>query len=80
VAKPATQRPRLPSTGRLGLVEKAAPAHLARLGWDNDAHVELLWSLSRSPDADVALYTMVRLSEALGADWPHLNDALLADR
>ena len=80
MAKPATQRPRLPSTGRLGLVERAAPAHLARLGWDNDAHVELLWSLSRAPDADVALHTMVLLSEALGADWPHLNDALLADR
>ncbi len=70
----------MPSTGRLGLVEKAAPAHLARLGWDNDAHVELLWSLSRAPDADAALHTMVRLSEALGEDWPHLNAALLTDR
>jgi glutamate-ammonia-ligase adenylyltransferase len=80
VAKPATQRPRMPSTGRLGLVEKAAPAHLARLGWDNDAHVELLWSLSRAPDADAALHTMVRLSEALGEGWRHLNGALLTDR
>jgi glutamate-ammonia-ligase adenylyltransferase len=70
----------MPSTGRLGLVEKAAPAHLARLGWDNDAHVELLWSLSRAADADAALHTMVRLSEALGEDWPHLNAALLTDR
>ena len=55
VAKPATQRPKLPSVGRLGLVEPTAPADLARLGWNTDAHVELLWSLSRAPDADAAL-------------------------
>lgn len=66
--------------GRLGLVEKSAPGHLARLGWDSDAYVELLWSLSRAPDADAALRTMVRLSEALGEDWSHLNAALLTDR
>ncbi|WP_167100648.1 bifunctional [glutamine synthetase] adenylyltransferase/[glutamine synthetase]-adenylyl-L-tyrosine phosphorylase [Mycobacterium sp. DL592] len=80
VAKPATQRPRVPSVGRLGLVERNAAADLAALGWDTDAHVELLWSLSRSPDADVALRTMVRLAEALGPDWQQLNSALLKDR
>ncbi len=80
VVKPATQRSRVPSAGRLGLVDATAPAHLARLGWDDDAHVELLWSLSRAPDADAALHTMVRLAEALGADWPHLAEALLKDR
>lgn len=80
MAKPATQRPVVPSVGRLGLVEPTAPADLAILGWDTDAHVELLWSLSRAPDADAALRTMVRLAEALGSDWPTLNSALLADR
>ena len=80
MAKPATQRPKLPSVGRLGLVEPSAPADLNRLGWNTDAHVELLWSLSRAPDADVALKAMVRLAEASGNDWDELNHALLEDK
>ena len=80
MAKPATQRPRVPSVGRLGLVEASAPANLATLGWDTDAHVELLWSLSRAPNADTALHAMVRLSEALGTQWHQLDAALLTDR
>jgi len=78
--KPATQRPKLPSAGRLGLVQPAATADLARLGWDTERYVELLWSLSRAPDADVALRAMVRLADALGKDWQHLDAALLTDR
>lgn len=66
VAKPATQRPKLPGVGRLGLVEPRAQADLDSLGWNTEAHVELLWSLSRAPDADTALKALVRLSEALG--------------
>ena len=77
VSKPATQRPKLPGVGRLGLVEPTASADLSRLGWNTDAHVELLWSLSRAPDADAALRTMVRLADALGSDWPELNALLL---
>ncbi len=73
MAKPATQRPKLPSVGRLGLVEPTGPGDLDRLGWNTDAHVELLWSLSRAPDADAALRTMVRLAEALGDGWDELN-------
>jgi glutamate-ammonia-ligase adenylyltransferase len=80
VAKPATQRPKLPSVGRLGLVDAQAPADLDRLGWNTDAHVELLWSLSRAPDADTALQAMVRLADALGTDWDELNQALTKDR
>jgi glutamate-ammonia-ligase adenylyltransferase len=80
VAKPATQRPKLPSVGRLGLVEPTAPADLDRLGWNTDAYVELLWSLSRAPDADNALRTMVRLADAVGRDWDELNQALVKDR
>ena len=78
--KPATQRPTLPSVGRLGLVAPTARDDLDRLGWNTDAHVELLWSLSRAPDADEALRAMVRLSEALGAGWAELNRALVADK
>ena len=66
--------------GRLGLVEPTAAADLTRLGWDTDSHVELLWSLSRAPDADVALQTMSRLADALGDEWRQLNSALLKDR
>jgi glutamate-ammonia-ligase adenylyltransferase len=80
VAKPATQRPKLPGVGRLGLVEPPARADLDRLGWNTDAHVELLWSLSRAPDADSALRTMVRLADALGNGWDELNRGLVNDR
>jgi glutamate-ammonia-ligase adenylyltransferase len=80
VAKPATQRPKLPSVGRLGLVEPSAPGDLDRLGWNTDAYVELLWSLSRAPDADNALHTMVRLADAVGREWDELNQALVKDR
>ncbi|MGB3353981.1 MAG: bifunctional [glutamine synthetase] adenylyltransferase/[glutamine synthetase]-adenylyl-L-tyrosine phosphorylase [Mycobacterium sp.] len=80
VAKPATQRPKLPGVGRLGLVEPQAHADLNGLGWNTDAHVELLWSLSRAPDADTALRAIVRLAEALGDDWHELDRALLKDR
>jgi len=80
VAKPATQRPKLPSVGRLGLVEPTATADLDRLGWNTDAHVELLWSLSRAPDADIALRAMVRLADAVGRGWDELNQSLVKDR
>jgi glutamate-ammonia-ligase adenylyltransferase len=80
VAKPATQRPKLPSVGRLGLVEPSAAADLDRLSWNTDAHVELLWSLSRAPDADDALRAIVRLADAAGRDWDELNHALVKDK
>jgi len=80
VAKPATQRPTLPGVGRLGLVEPQAQADLNVLGWNTDAQCELLWSLSRAPDADAALRALIRLSEALGSEWGQLNRALLKDR
>ena len=70
----------MPGVGRLGLVEPTAPANLATLGWDTEAHVELLWSLSRAPNADIALHAMVRLAEALGTQWHQLDTALIADR
>ncbi|MUL82364.1 MULTISPECIES: bifunctional [glutamine synthetase] adenylyltransferase/[glutamine synthetase]-adenylyl-L-tyrosine phosphorylase [unclassified Mycolicibacterium] len=80
VPKPATDRPKLPSVGRLGLVHPRASAELDRLGWNTEGHVELLWSLSRAPDADIALVAMVRLADALGAGADELNRQLLADR
>jgi glutamate-ammonia-ligase adenylyltransferase len=40
VTKPATERPKLPSAGRLGLVDPRATAHLEQLAWDTETHVE----------------------------------------
>ncbi|WP_231376603.1 bifunctional [glutamine synthetase] adenylyltransferase/[glutamine synthetase]-adenylyl-L-tyrosine phosphorylase [Mycobacterium sp. 141] len=60
-------------------MQPQALAELDRLGWNTDEHVELLWSLSRAPDADIALLAMVRLADALGSDWHELNSELLTD-
>ncbi len=83
VTKPETQRPRLPSVGRLGLVDPPASDRLTELGWyerDDRAYVERLWSLSRAPDPDAALRALVRLSESLDAGWDELSAALLTER
>ena len=83
VTKPATQRPKLPSVGRLGLVDPPASERLAQLGWyenDDRGHVDLLWALSRAPDADAALRALVRLFENPDTGWDELNAALLTDR
>ncbi|GFG75498.1 bifunctional [glutamine synthetase] adenylyltransferase/[glutamine synthetase]-adenylyl-L-tyrosine phosphorylase [Mycobacterium botniense] len=80
MSKPAIERPAVPSVGRLGLVDPRAGANVARLGWDSIEHVDVLWSLSRAPDADAALHALVRLAEALGAGWEELNAALLTER
>ncbi len=83
MAYPGAQRRKLPSVGRLGLVDRYAAADLTALGWYSaytQPHVDVLWALSRAPDADVALRTLVRLSETPGIDWAELSAALMADR
>jgi len=83
VTKPATERPRLPSVGRLGLVDPPAGDRLTQLGWydhDDQAHVDRLWSLSRAPDPDAALRALVRLSENPDTGWDELSVALLTER
>jgi glutamate-ammonia-ligase adenylyltransferase len=80
VVQPVTERSKVPSVGRLGLVDARAADNLAKLGWNTEAHVELLWSLSRAPDADAALCALIRLAESLGDDWNELNAALATDR
>ena len=83
MTRPATQRPKLPSVGRLGLVDPPASERLAQLGWsdhDDAAHVDLLWALSRAPDADAALRALVRLQENPDTGWEELSAALLTDR
>jgi [glutamine synthetase] adenylyltransferase / [glutamine synthetase]-adenylyl-L-tyrosine phosphorylase len=80
VNQPVTQRSKVPSLGRLGLVDDRANANLAQLGWNTESRVDVLWSLSRAPDADAALCAIVRIAEALGDDWEELNTALAGDR
>ncbi len=79
VTRPSTQRSALPSVGRLGLVDPRAGADLAALGWNTAAHVDVLWALSRAPNADAALGSLVKLFEHPDADWAELDAALLAD-
>lgn len=79
MANPATQRSRLPSVGRLGLVDPRAGAGLDRLGWNTVAHLEVLWALSRAPSADAALRGLVSLADHPDTDWAELNDAVMSD-
>ncbi|NKY44374.1 bifunctional [glutamine synthetase] adenylyltransferase/[glutamine synthetase]-adenylyl-L-tyrosine phosphorylase [Nocardia cerradoensis] len=79
MVRPPTARPAVPGAGRLGLLEPTAAASLRELAWDNVDSVSLLWALSRSPDADLALLTLIRLREALGSDWAALDSAVRTD-
>ena len=83
MTKPGIERRRLPSVGRLGLIDPPAGERLAQLRWtdhDDRAHVDLLWSLARAPDPDAALRALVQLSESLDTGWDELDAALLAER
>lgn len=79
MVRPPTARSAVPGVGRLGLLEPTAAASLAELAWDNIDGIPLLWALSRAPDADLALNTIIRLREALGYDWAELDSALRTD-
>ncbi|UVF78403.1 bifunctional [glutamine synthetase] adenylyltransferase/[glutamine synthetase]-adenylyl-L-tyrosine phosphorylase [Gordonia mangrovi] len=74
-------RGRVPSAGRLGLLEESAPGHLSELGWDNDEAADVLWSLSRAPDADLTLRALMRLRGAVGGgEWPEIDRLIRTDR
>ncbi|MFF2556879.1 bifunctional [glutamine synthetase] adenylyltransferase/[glutamine synthetase]-adenylyl-L-tyrosine phosphorylase [Nocardia sp. NPDC058058] len=79
MVRPPTTRSAVPGVGRLGLLEPSAADSLRELAWDNVESVPLLWALSRSPDADLALLTLMRLREQLGSDWGALDSALRAN-
>ena len=61
-------RPRLPSPGRLGLLDDRAAGWLDYLGWTDEESIPTLWSLSRAPDPDLALGALVRLRESLASE------------
>ncbi|MFE3444101.1 bifunctional [glutamine synthetase] adenylyltransferase/[glutamine synthetase]-adenylyl-L-tyrosine phosphorylase [Nocardia sp. NPDC059180] len=79
MVRPPTARSAVPGVGRLGLLEPTAATSLAELAWDNIEGIPLLWALSRAPDADLALTTLIRLREALGYEWAELDTALRTD-
>ncbi|MGA9872648.1 MAG: bifunctional [glutamine synthetase] adenylyltransferase/[glutamine synthetase]-adenylyl-L-tyrosine phosphorylase [Rhodococcus sp. (in: high G+C Gram-positive bacteria)] len=80
MVRPPTSRSVVPGAARLGLVESTAPADLQKLGWVGEKSLELLWSLSRAANADLALRTVVRLQESLGDAFAELDAALRSDK
>jgi len=77
---PPASRSRVPSVGRLGLLEPTATADLAELGWGDEASIDLLWALSRAPSADIALRALVRLHSAVEGEWAEIDRLLRTDR
>ncbi|AZZ81727.1 bifunctional glutamine-synthetase adenylyltransferase/deadenyltransferase [Gordonia alkanivorans] len=78
-----TRRPgrsAVPSAGRLGLLDTTAPQNLAELGWNTPESVDVLWALSRAPDADLALRTLVRLRGVVEDEWSEIDAALRTNR
>ena len=63
-----SSRRRLPSPGRLGLLDVRAQEWLDYLGWTDDDAVPVLRALSRAPDPDLALGALVRLRESLAVE------------
>uniref|UniRef100_UPI0024551873 bifunctional [glutamine synthetase] adenylyltransferase/[glutamine synthetase]-adenylyl-L-tyrosine phosphorylase n=1 Tax=Nocardia gipuzkoensis TaxID=2749991 RepID=UPI0024551873 len=56
-----------------------AAASLRELGWDNVESIPVLWALSRAPDADLALSTLMRLRESIGNGWDAIDSAIRTD-
>ncbi len=80
MVRPPTSRSIVPGPGRLGLVEATAPADLQKLGWVDENSLELLWSLSRAANADLALRTLTRLQDLLGDGFSEVDRALRSDK
>jgi glutamate-ammonia-ligase adenylyltransferase len=67
MVQPRTTRRSVPSPASLGLSRPHAAADLAALGWDDEDHLDLLWTLAATGDPDRALIAVVRLVENLRA-------------
>ncbi|RSZ62859.1 bifunctional [glutamine synthetase] adenylyltransferase/[glutamine synthetase]-adenylyl-L-tyrosine phosphorylase [Corynebacterium hylobatis] len=72
-------RSTVPSPAVLSLTGPRAAEDLAWLGWDNPESVDLLWALSGSGDADLALNTLIRVMTALEDNRGDLDRALRDD-
>ncbi|MBP2473857.1 glutamate-ammonia-ligase adenylyltransferase [Crossiella equi] len=66
-----------PSPARFGLTDPKAAALLGDVGWWGRPGAETkLAALSRTADPDLTLRSLVRLREALGEDWPEMDERL----
>ena len=79
-----TGRRVIPSSARLGLSRATAEQELTELGWMKEECVDLLRALSRSPEPNLCLATLVRLREALcdvegEQSWESLTQDLLTN-
>jgi glutamate-ammonia-ligase adenylyltransferase len=61
------------------LLEPSAAASLREVGWDNVESIPVLWALSRAPDADLALSTLMRLRESIADGWDAIDSAIRTD-
>ncbi|MGH3985352.1 MAG: bifunctional [glutamine synthetase] adenylyltransferase/[glutamine synthetase]-adenylyl-L-tyrosine phosphorylase [Pseudonocardiaceae bacterium] len=66
---------------RLGFINDGAADTLVGLGWWRDGQPrenadDALWALSRTPDPNLALRTLLRLANAAGGGWAELDAAL----
>ena len=68
VSQPRTSRRGVPSAASLGLTRPHAAADLAALGWDDEDHLDLLWTLAATGDPDQALNAVVRLMQSAGEE------------
>ncbi|GAA4678487.1 bifunctional [glutamine synthetase] adenylyltransferase/[glutamine synthetase]-adenylyl-L-tyrosine phosphorylase [Gordonia humi] len=73
-------RSAVPSPGRLGLLDENAREHLVALGWFGSDTADLLWSLSRAPDPDLALRALIRLRERDDESWPQIDRLLRSSK
>ncbi|MGH3947204.1 MAG: bifunctional [glutamine synthetase] adenylyltransferase/[glutamine synthetase]-adenylyl-L-tyrosine phosphorylase, partial [Pseudonocardiaceae bacterium] len=69
---------------RLGFTDDGAADAVTRLGWWRDGQArqnaeDALWALSRAPDPNLALRTLLRLANATGDGWAELDAALCRD-
>ncbi|MGH3873180.1 MAG: bifunctional [glutamine synthetase] adenylyltransferase/[glutamine synthetase]-adenylyl-L-tyrosine phosphorylase [Pseudonocardiaceae bacterium] len=69
---------------RLGFTDRGAAGTLTTLGWwragqPRDDAEDALLALSRAPDPDLALRTLLRLANAIGDGWAELDAALCRD-
>lgn len=68
MTQPRTSRSSIPTPRALGLMHPKAADDLADLGWNDERHVDVLWTLAAAGDPDLALNNVIRLADALDAE------------
>lgn len=72
-----SSRKRVPSAARLGITRENADDELVILGWKNRESLDLLTALSRAPDPNLCLVSLLRLHDELSdEEWTALSATL----